>query len=190
MKYPSVMAGITAALLCTACGDQVSPVNPSTVELGSPIPTSAGPGSGGAVTAAPSGSAADAVPFNGRFDGTQTVTPLTPPLASVETDVTGTATHLGRFTMELPHTVNFATRAAQGTCTIVAANGDTLVASFTGQAQIGPIVSIVEQATITGGTGRFAGATGRFTIERLFDPAAGTTAGSFEGTISAPGAGR
>jgi hypothetical protein len=189
MKYPSVMAGITAALLSTACGDLVSPVNPSPVDLGSPIPTPAGPGSGGAGTAAPSGSAADAVPFNGRFDGTQTVTPLTPPLASVETNVTGTATHLGRFTMALPHTVNFATRAAQGTCTIVAANGDTLVASFTGQAQLGAIVSIVEQATITGGTGRFAGATGRFTIERRFDPAAGTTAGSFEGTISAPGAG-
>jgi hypothetical protein len=64
------------------------------------------------------------------------------------------------------------------------------VADFTGQAQVGPIVSIVEQATITGGTGRFAGASGTFTIERLFDPAAGTTSGSFGGTISAPGAGR
>lgn len=187
MKYQSVVAGITAALLCAACGDHVSPVNPSTVDLGNPMPTSAGSGVAG--TAAASGSAADAVPFKGRFEGTQTVTPLTPPLASVETEVNGTATHLGRFTMELPHTVNFATRAAQGTCTIVAANGDTLVASFTGQAQLGAIVSIVEHATITGGTGRFAGATGRFTIERLFDPAAGTTGGSFEGTISAPGAG-
>jgi hypothetical protein len=91
--------------------------------------------------------------------------------------------------MELPHTVNFATSSAQGTCTLVAANGDVLIADFTGQAQVGPIVSIVEHATITGGTGRFAGAIGSFTIERVFDPAAGTTNGSFQGTIFAPGAG-
>jgi hypothetical protein len=129
------------------------------------------------------------VPFKGRFEGTQIVTPLTPPLASVEASATGNATHVGRFTIELPHTVNFATRTAQGTCTLVAANGDVLIADFTGQAQGGPIVSIVEHATITGGTGRFAEATGSFTIERVFDPVAGTTSGSFQGTISAPGAG-
>jgi hypothetical protein len=41
----------------------------------------------------------------------------------------------------------------------------------------------VETATVTGGTGRFAGATGSFICERLFDTIAGTTAGSFEGTI-------
>ena len=46
---------------------------------------------------------------------------------------------------------------------------------------------IVETATITGGTGRFAGATGSFVCERLYDIAGGTTIGSFDGTISAPG---
>ena len=40
------------------------------------------------------------------------------------------------------------------------------------------------------GTGRFAGATGSFTVQRQFDPATGTTTGSFEGTISSPGAGK
>jgi len=49
------------------------------------------------------------------------------------------------------------------------------------------VVRIVEEATITGGTGRFAGATGSFTTVRLYDPVAGTTSGSFEGTISTPG---
>ena len=189
MKCPSVVAGVVAVVLCTACSEQVSPVNPSTVRLTPAIASvAAGTGSeGSAVSLTP---AAHAVPFKGRFEGTQTVTPLTPPLASVEVSATGNATELGRFTIELPHTVNFATRTAQGTCTLVAANGDTLVADFTGQAQGGPVVvSIVEHATITGGTGRFAGATGSFTIERLFDRAAGTTTGSFEGTISAPGAG-
>ena len=43
---------------------------------------------------------------------------------------------------------------------------------------------IVETATITGGTGRFAGATGSFVVERLYDIVGGTTIGSFDGTIS------
>ena len=45
-----------------------------------------------------------------------------------------------------------------------------------------------QTATITGGTGRFEGATGSFTAERLYDTVAGTTTGSFQGTISSPGA--
>jgi len=111
-------------------------------------------------------------------------------LALVDGSATGQATHLGRFTVAFPHTVNFVTRAGVGTFTFTAANGDTLTADFTGQAQPGPVVSIVEHATITGGTGRFAGATGSFTVQRLFDPANGTTTGSLEGSISSVGAGK
>jgi hypothetical protein len=135
-------------------------------------------------------SAAQSVPFKGNFEGTQRSTPLQPPFAFVEGSATGNATHLGRFTVEFPHTVNFATRIGEGTFTFTAANGDTLTADFTGEAQPGPIVSIVEHGIVTGGTGRFAGATGSFTAQRQFDPATGTTKGSFEGTISSPGAGK
>ena len=46
----------------------------------------------------------------------------------------------------------------------------------------------VETATITGGTGRFAGATGSFTVERLLNLDTFLTTVSFEGTISSPGA--
>ena len=52
------------------------------------------------------------------------------------------------------------------------------------------VLYIVETATIAGGTGRFAGATGAFTVQRLNDTTSGTTIGSFEGTISSPGAGK
>jgi hypothetical protein len=116
------------------------------------------------------------------------VTPLQPGFALVEGTATGNATHLGRFTVAFPHTVSFATATGEGTFTFTAANGDTLTADFTGQAQLGPITSIVEHATIMGGTGRFAGASGHFTVQRLFDPGSGATNGSFDGTISAPGA--
>jgi hypothetical protein len=125
-----------------------------------------------------------------ELEGSVTVTPLQPPLASVHISATGNATQLGRFTLEVPHIVNFATAFGQGTFTFTAANGDTLTADFTGHAQTGtPIFSIVEDATITGGTGRFAGASGSFIVHRSFDPAGGTTTGSFEGTISSPGSG-
>jgi hypothetical protein len=99
---------------------------------------------------------------------------------------------LGDFLLSMPHTVNFATRAGIGTFSFTAANGDTVSGTFNGQAQPlgGTTVSIVEQATITGGTGRFADATGAFTIERVFDQATSITTGSLEGTISAPGASR
>ncbi len=82
------------------------------------------------------------------------------------------------------------TRTATGSYEFTAANGDTLTADFTGQASLATpgVLSIVETATITGGTGRFAGATGSFTGERLFDTATLMTTGSFEGTLSSPGA--
>jgi hypothetical protein len=128
------------------------------------------------------------VPFKGSFEGSQTVTPLQPPLAAIDGSATGTGTHLGQFTVTFPHTVNFATRTGVGTYTFTAANGDTLTGDFTGQAQgAPPLVSIVEQVTVTGGTGRFAGATGTFTVQRQFNQSTGATQGSFEGEISSVG---
>jgi len=48
------------------------------------------------------------------------------------------------------------------------------------------IVSIVETYTITGGTGRFAGATGNFTVERLINRATFASSGVISGTIILP----
>jgi hypothetical protein len=133
--------------------------------------------------------AGDQVPFKGKLEGDVTRT-LAPPIVLVDIDATGTATHLGRFTLDVPHVVNPVTRTAVGSYQFTAANGDTVYAEFTGQAyatDVPGVVYIEESATITGGTGRFAGATGSFKVERLFDMTAGTTVGSFEGTISSPG---
>ena len=133
------------------------------------------------------------VPFNGSFEGVVTSrTPLTPPLVSLVTEGTGNATHLGRFTVEIAHVVNTVARTVMGSYEFTAANGDTLIADVTGQ--FGPtaenprVLLSVETATITGGTGRFAGATGSFTVERLLNLDTFLTTVSFEGTISSPGA--
>lgn len=134
-------------------------------------------------------SADDQVPFRGTLSGTATVTPLTPPTASVLIEATGVAAQLGRFTLEVPHLVNQATRVAVGTYVFTAANGDTLTASFTGLATlVAPgVLSVSETATISGGSGRFAGAAGSFSTERTFTVATGQTTGSFHGWISTPG---
>ena len=133
--------------------------------------------------------AGEQVPFKGSFEGDVTVTPLTPPYVSVLVEGTGNATQLGRFTLDIPHVVNRADRTAIGTYEFTAANGDTLIAEFTGIAtptDVPGVLYIEETATITGGTGRFAGATGSFLSERWFDTVNLTTSGSFEGTISSP----
>ena len=134
--------------------------------------------------------AGEQVPFKGSFEGDVTVTPLAPPFVMVDVEATGNATQLGLFTLDIPHVVNRATRTAIGTYEFTAANGDTVYAEFTGVSTptaIPGVLYIEETATITGGTGRFAGATGIFSVERWYDMVAGTTIGSFEGTISSPG---
>jgi hypothetical protein len=131
------------------------------------------------------------VPFKGRVEGTATITPGTPPFLSVSIAGAGNATHLGRFTVEIPHVVNASNRTSIGTYEFTAANGDMLTAAFTGQSTLTApgVLSVVDTATITGGTGRFADATGSFTVERLFNQVTGLTTGSFEGTILSPGVG-
>jgi hypothetical protein len=131
--------------------------------------------------------ARNALPFRGRLEGTATSVPLTPPFIDTILVATGNASHLGRFTLTMREVVNLEAATSTQTFEFVAANGDTLTAAGTGTAAPGEtpgVLAIVETGTITGGTGRFAGATGSFTVERLLDTPTGATSGSFEGTIA------
>jgi hypothetical protein len=135
--------------------------------------------------------AGEQVPFQGRLDGDVTHAPVDPQTDAVLVEATGTATHLGQFAMISEHLVNTVARTAAGTFEFTAANGDKVYAQFTGQARptaTPGVLAIEETATITGGTGRFAGASGDFIVQRLYDRVAGTTTGSFRGNITSPGA--
>jgi hypothetical protein len=135
--------------------------------------------------------ASEPVPFRGTLEGVATITPLGPTAVSVRIEGAGYATQLGRYTLQVPHVVNPQTRIASGSYVFTAANGDTLTATFTGQATptaTPGVLTIEETATITGGTGRFSDATGTFTARRVFNQLTGVTTGSFEGRISSPGA--
>ena len=132
------------------------------------------------------------VPFKGTLEGSFTVIPVPPPAINRQLDATGHATHLGNFTYDFPHSVDRSVTPSTGSgfATFTAANGDKVFAFVDGEAVlVAPgILHLVEDGTILGGTGRFENASGSFVVERLIDTVELTTAGSFEGIISSPGA--
>ena len=126
------------------------------------------------------------VPFKGTFQGQDAVNANV-----ITTTATGVGTHVGR--LSLTDVVTITPSGNNGTGHWTAANGDSIYSTFVASAVFGDVVvTITEIHTITGGTGRFAGAQGTFKLERLHvraPSADGThvTFGSFEGNITAPG---
>ncbi len=160
-------------MFAAACAGEVpsSPMSPTSATSGS------------AQTQAQNGAE---LPFHGSLQAVEIIRPA-PPVLLVNATGGGTGTHLGRFTATYQVTVTIASGSATGSFTFIAANGDRLFATFTGQATPTAepgVVTIRETATITGGTGRFAGATGSFIIERVLNQPTGVSSGSFNGTIS------
>jgi len=133
---------------------------------------------------------AEDVPFKGTFSGRAISAVETGDLGVllITTAGGGTATHLGKFKMVSPHLANLATLAVAGTQNFTAANGDALRASFTGQFSpiAGGLLAARIDCTITGGTGRFAGAGGGYTFDIVFDPATLSDVSVIDGTIELP----
>jgi len=135
-------------------------------------------------------SAPKQVPFHGRIQTTETVEAVAFPIVYNTSIGSGNATHLGRFAWELDVQINISDPAlstAIGTGVLTAANRDSIFTQFTAFAtntETPDVIFITEVHTITGGTGRFAGATGTFTREALSNLALGFSFGSFDGFIS------
>ena len=130
---------------------------PPTVPTSSATTSSLGQIGGGVATTEAKGGSE--LPFKGTYEGLETV--LTP--SQHHLDATGNATHLGRFTVTADWTL--AQPAGFGTSTWTAANGDEVSTSFTRRAVVvPPTITFTETHTITPGTGRFANASGTFTV--------------------------
>ena len=189
MRGSLTTAGFCAVVLSVGCGESISPAGPSVVSVAATGVSGIANGAAGTTTLVSAGHRGTNVPFKGSLEGRYGTPTGQFPVIHESIVSTGQATHLGRYTLEIAETVNLLQASATGTFTFTAADGDTVYGSFIGHAQVGPLVAIVEEATVLGGTGRFSGATGSFSIDRLFDPVNRTTTGSFEGTISSAGAG-
>jgi hypothetical protein len=164
---------LALCVFATACAGEIP---------GSPTAPSSATG-GSAQTQARGG---ERLPFRGSLQAVERDV-VAPPNLLVNGTATGTGTHLGRFTATFTATVTLATGGATGSITFIAANGDRLVASFAGQGTPTTepnVVSVEEVATITGGTGRFVGTTGAFTIQRVLNQTTGVSSGSFDGIIN------
>ncbi|MEO5997502.1 MAG: hypothetical protein ABIN89_12255 [Chitinophagaceae bacterium] len=109
----------------------------------------------------------ECVPFKGKFTQSYSATGVIG---------TGEGSHIGRFTLY----------ASKGTSTITAANGDQIFITFTVLKNL-PLGNGMAQIdlnnTITGGTGRFAGATGSFEMHALKNVILDTGSATFDGMI-------
>jgi hypothetical protein len=139
------------------------------------------------LTAALAGPAAAAkgVPFHGTIQGIE-IGVFQFPKGFVDASGSGTATHLGCFTLAYELEVDLLAHTTFGSSVFTAANGDNVFTDIIGlgtPTENPDVVSVVEVHTITGGTGRFAGATGGFIRTYFLDLVTGVTSGSFAGTI-------
>jgi hypothetical protein len=144
---------------------------------------------------APVASAGETVPFRGDWSGS-TVSAIPDPGGQpaflVVSEGFGNATELGHFFMSSPH-LSFFDFSVIGEQHFTAANGDMLFATFAGQFQGDPTVALEATltATITGGTGRFAGASGTYDFHIIATPAASgfgfDSVATIDGEISSVG---
>jgi hypothetical protein len=142
--------------------------------------------------AAPAGTAAPAqmtrVPFKGTMQSTETYNNMFPTMFVTATGL-GDATQTGRFAVSYKIEWNLLDQSTTETAYLIMPNGDSLQAKAVGQAtedRTPGMYNLIEIYTITGGTGRFAGASGTFTLKRLVSMTVGVTSSTFEGYMLFP----
>jgi hypothetical protein len=127
------------------------------------------------------------VPFKGSYT-LSSVLIQPPPNLVQRISGTGIASHLGNSTFEAISnvTVTQPPFMVNGTRTITAANGDQLFTTFTGTST--PVVNGMNgadlQETVTGGTGRFANASGSFTVIARNNFITSTFTADFDGYLN------
>jgi hypothetical protein len=141
---------------------------------------------------------AGVIRINGTIAGSEIYTPFPDPAEGfyVNGSVMSTDTQLGPFTLFYSVIVDFALGTppgAPGASRLVvgdAANGDSILMCFFGNnaglCDNGDL-HVVDPVTIIGGTGRYAGARGSFTLDQCVNLVTGETSGTISGTIVVKG---
>lgn len=141
------------------------------------------------VFAAPATSVAPAkatrLPFKGTMQSNETYSTVFPTMY-VTANGSGDATPLGPFTVSYHVEQNLLDLSEIESAQFAGTNGDSFQAKGVGQAiedRTPGMYNVIQIYTITGGTGRFAGASGTFTVKRLVSITAGVASSTFEGYI-------
>ncbi len=125
------------------------------------------------------------VPFQAVDSGAAVGVPVGGSVIQTTDTGSGRGTHLGRYTLAAGEYVDLASGAITGGLyTLTAANGDTIIGTYSGEALPG-LTGYLVSGPITGGTGRFAGATGFLVWRGTVDPAALTFSDVVTGWIAA-----
>lgn len=136
--------------------------------------------------------AGKAVPLKGHDSGSFTLTAdgCGPGVFAVVVNDSGKATLVGKYAYHSNECFNGATGAFSGTFTITAANGDTISGTYAGTVVevVGDLGFYEQDNVITGGTGRFSGATGEFHLSGIANLATLESSQRISGTVSSPGA--
>jgi hypothetical protein len=133
----------------------------------------------------------DEVQFKGKEVGAfiSDVLPFAFPFAYDGVTAVGEATHIGHYTLNGSVVANVIFGTATGPFTMTAANGDILFLDAAGYVLPTDPTKVVWNFTVTGGTGRFEGATGSITAQVQLAAAVGSISPNpyvarLEGTIS------
>ena len=128
------------------------------------------------------------IPFKGTMQSIENYSNVSPTMFVTATG-TGDATQIGRFAVSYKSEWNLVDLSATETVYFITPDGNSFQARAVGQAvedRTPGMYNVIAIYTITGGMGRFEGASGTFTLKRLVSLATGATSSTFEGTILIP----
>jgi hypothetical protein len=130
------------------------------------------------------------VPYSGSDSGGFTAPASCATGIQIVITGSGHATHLGSYAYTSTECFNPVTGTFSGSPTLTAANGDTLAGTYSGHVfpTADPnVIGYEEVLVVTGGTGRFAGASGEFQVSGVANLATGDYSQTMSGTVSSPG---
>ena len=128
------------------------------------------------------------LPFNGSVQSTETSVTVFPTMSGTATG-SGNATQLGSFTIRYQVEISLLDLSTTEAAQFSGTNGDSLRAEAVGQAtenRTPGMLNVVDIYKITGGTGRFSGASGTFILKRLVSLTTGAASSTFEGYLLIP----
>jgi len=144
-----------------------------------------------------SASAGELVPFHATVSETFTAAPCGQWSICIKTVGNGQATHLGEITENATVVIDINPADAKNGCApetritkLTAANGDTITMSGTGVTRCGAPNSANDSFVVTGGTGRYQGASGSGTehnTHTFTGPGVGVASVTYDGNLSSVG---